>query len=282
MSIMTFLLIVFAAFLHAYWNFTTKKVSGNIRVLYCGLLLASGISAPFFVLLFSWNQIHNAFFYIVATGVIHAAYFLFLCKAYEKGDISMVYPVARGCGIAGTALIAVFFLHEQLSALGVYGIASISIGTILVGMKIDRKIAPFEGIVYALFVGSMITCYSVVDKIAVSIINPLLYIFCMAFGTVIFLTPFVLFDKRQNLISTWKTHKRQSGIIGIGSMGTYLIILFAFQMAKVSYVVAVREVSVAFGAFLGITLLHEPYSKRKVAGIFGIVLGMMLIKTVPA
>ncbi len=282
MSITTFLLVICAAFLHAFWNYTTKKVSGNIHVLYIGLLMASIISAPFFILFFSWDQFNGAFYYIVATGIIHAAYFLFLCKAYEQGDISIVYPVARGCGIAGTVIVAFFFLHEQLSIQGVSGIISVTIGIILVGIKINRKTAPAEGVIYALCVGSMIMCYSIADKIAVTIINPMLYIFCMALGTVIFLSPFVLFGKRLELISAWKNHKQHSFIIGIGSMGTYLIILFAFQMAKVSYVVAAREVSVVFGALLGIILLHESYSKSKIAGIFCVVLGMILIKTVPA
>lgn len=280
MSTTTFLLVLCAALLHASWNFAAKKASGNICVLYNGLLIASIVIAPFFFLLFSWDQFYNAIGYIVATGIIHALYFLFLCKGYEQGDISIVYPVARGSGIAGTALTACFFLQEQVSLAGFAGIIVVTVGTVLVGMKIDQKKAPLLHIMYALLVGLMITGYSIVDKVAVGLINPVLYIFCMALGTVIFLTPYILIYKRRELSPTWHRGKRYSIIIGVGSMGTYLIILFAFQMAHVSYVVAARELSVAIGAFLGIKLLHEPVSKRKTAGIICIILGMILIKTV--
>jgi drug/metabolite transporter (DMT)-like permease len=280
MSITAFLLVILAAFLHASWNFIAKKTSGNLSVIYIGLLISCIFIFPFFILYFSFNHFFYAFLYILATGILHAIYFFFLCKAYKHGDISVVYPIARGCGIAGTALIAYLFSMETLSSLGVAGIICVSIGTILAGLKISHQKNPLKGIMYALIVGLTIAGYSVVDKTAVSTINPVVYIYSMAFGTSFFLTPLILFGKRQELIHAWKELKQYSFIIGLGSMGTYLIILFAFQMANVSYVVATRELSVAIGAFLGIKILKEPYSLKKIMGIICIILGMIIIKIV--
>lgn len=280
MSTTAFLLVILAAFLHAFWNFTAKKTSGNLYVVYIGLLIFCIFFSPLFVLYFSFNHFSCAFLYILATGILHAIYFLSLCKAYEHGDISVVYPIARGCGIAGTALIAYLFSMETLSSLGIAGIISVSIGTILVGLKISHQKDSLKGIVYALIVGLTIAGYSVVDKAAVGTINPIVYIFSMAFGTSFFLTPLILVGKRQELIHAWKELKQYCFIIGLGSMGTYLIILFAFQMANVSYVVATRELSVAIGAFLGIKILKEPYSLSKIMGIICIILGMIIIKIV--
>lgn len=280
MSITAFLLVILAAFLHASWNFIAKKTSGNLYVIYIGLLISCVFIFPFFVSYFSLDHFFFAFLYILATGILHAIYFFFLCKAYEHGDISVVYPIARGCGIAGTALIAYLFSMETLSSLGVAGIISVTIGTILVGLKIRHQKYPLKGIVYALIVGLTIAGYSVVDKTAVGTINPIVYIYSMAFGTTFFLTPFILVGKRQELIHAWKELKQYCFIIGLGSMGTYLIILFTFQMAKVSYVVATRELSVAIGAFFGIKILKEPYSLRKIVGIICIILGMIIIKMV--
>lgn len=280
MSLTAFLLVILAAFLHALWNFTAKKASGNLYVVFIGLLMACVVFLPFFLIYFSLDHLTNAIFFILATGILHAVYFFLLCKAYKHEDISVVYPVARGSGVAGTALVAYFFLQESISPLGIAGILFVSFGAILIGLKFNQKKDQFNGMLYAFSVGLTIISFVIVDKIAVGKINPALYIYSMAFGTTFFLIPFVISGKRHEFIQAWKKLKLYSFIIGVGSMGTYLIILFVFQMANVSYVVATRELSVVIGSFLGIKFLKEPFSIKKIIGIAFIVLGMITIKMV--
>ena len=110
MSLIVFLLIICSAFFHALWNFAAKKASGNFYVVYLSLLIASVLFFPFLFTL-SVSDIFNvrAFPYVLATGTIHAVYFFALAKAYEHGDISSAYPIARGTGVAGTALVGLSF-----------------------------------------------------------------------------------------------------------------------------------------------------------------------------
>src|SRR4030042_2843895 len=132
MPLLAFLLIILAAALHALWNFVAKKAAGNLSVIWIGLAMATIAIIPFLFLL-SPGQIFvlEAWPFILATGTIHAFYFFFLAKAYEHGDISVVYPIARGSAIAGTAMAACLFLQEKISLFGVAGISLISLGVLL-------------------------------------------------------------------------------------------------------------------------------------------------------
>lgn len=276
MPLFAFLLVILAATLHALWNFTAKKASGNLSVIWVGLVLAAIATIPFLFFL-SPEQIFvsKAWPFILATGIIHAVYFFAIAKAYEHGDISIVYPIARGSGIAGTAIIACLLLQEEISSVGTVGILLISMGTLLLGLtNVHQK----RGIFFSLLVAIMIIGYSIVDKLGVGIIHPLGYIFGLVLLTTFFLAPYILINKRQELFSAMKNMKKYSLIIGLGSGGTYLIILFVFQMAPVSYVVAARELAVAIGALSGFIFLKEQFSAQKLLGIVGIVIGMILIK----
>src|SRR4030043_43957 len=276
MPLFAFLLIILAAALHALWNFAAKKASGNLSVIWMGLAMATIAIIPFLFLL-SPDQIFvlEAWPFVLATGIIHAVYFFALAKAYEHGDISVVYPISRGSGIAGTAIIAYLLLQEKISLIGPSGISFICLGTIFLGLNSTHQ---KRGIFFSLLVAAMIIAYSIVDKLGVGIIHPLGYIFGLVFLTTIFLAPYMLINKQQELLSAIKNMKKYSLIIGLGSGGTYLIILFVFQMAQISYVVAAREISVALGALLGIIFLKEQNSVQKMFCITCIVIGMFLIK----
>src|SRR4030065_2911760 len=132
MPLVAFLLIILAAALHALWNFAAKKASGSLSVIWIGLAMAAIAIIPFLFLL-EPDQIFllKAWPFVLATGIIHAFYFFFLAKAYEHGDISVVYPIARGSGIAGTTIIAYLLLQEKISLIGASGISFICLGTVL-------------------------------------------------------------------------------------------------------------------------------------------------------
>jgi len=248
-------------------------------VVYISLWVASVVCFPF-VLFVSWPEysLISGYPFILATGLIHAFYFFGISKAYGYGDISTVYPIARGLGVAGTALLAYVMLRENISSFGTVGIISICLGTILIGFKLSFEKQHYKGLFMAVFVGFTIVAYSLVDKQAVKQIHPVVYIFGLFFFAAVFLTPYVFMKRRAELPSAWRNYKRSIFIIGVGSMATYLIILFVFKLANVSYVVAARESAVVIGAFLGFKFLNEKYSFKKVTGISLVVLGLILIK----
>lgn len=277
MPLYAFSLVAIAATFHALWNFALKKVSGNFCTLWIGLCFSSIISLPAAIIaavLTSWSV--AALPYTLASGVIHAFYFFFSALAYKKGDISIVYPIARGTGVAGTSILAYFFFKETITHLGFFAIASIVTGIALIGLKISKE--SNLSIVYALLEGLMIVGYSLNDKLGVGLLNPIIFISIMDLVTAMCLMPYVLYYHRDSLKNSWEEEKKYSLIIGLGSLGTYLLILFAFRLGQVSYVVAAREFSVAIGSVLGFVFFKEPYTLRKGLGIAAITMGLILTK----
>lgn len=279
MITLLFLLVILSAVLHALWNFTTKKVSGNLGVLFVGLLFASALLLPFAgFIVFRDGLVVRSYLFIIATGVIHAFYFFFLSQAYAHGNISVVYPVARGCGVVGTAIMAIVLLRESVSVTGVSGILCASLGILLVGSGRGKGSDHQKGLAYAFLVGATMMFYSIVDKMAMAAVHPVVYISGLFLLSMLILTPYVLTKRSSELSDALAKYKRYSLLIGIGSAAGYLMILFVLRTARVSYVVAVREVSVAIGAVLGMIFLTEPVFIKKIAGIILVVLGVILIK----
>src|SRR5262249_9095175 len=157
---------------------------------------------------------------------------------------SVVYPLARGSGVAGTALVAALFLDEPLSGIGTIGIGCVSMGILLLGLREVIQCSTPHACLLALLVGLTIVGYSVVDKLGVGHVHPVVYITGLTTGAALFLSPLVLLCYRDECREAWTNRKRFSAGVGLGVVVTYLLVLFAFQMDSVSYVVAVRELSI--------------------------------------
>lgn len=280
MSLGVFFLVLFSAIAHSLWNFFARVVKGNMAVLWLALLIASAACFPF-TLLRGWSgeSLAEAYPYMIATGIINAIYFRLLAWCYEHGEFSVVYPIARGTGVVGATLLAYLLTSEHISGHGALGIALVCAGTVLVGFSgFHLGSLRMSAGLMALSVGAVISIYSVVDKAGVGFIDPVNFIFAKFFLAAVFLTPYVFLHHRPSLEEAMKSLKRYGLLIGLGSIGTYLIILFAFQLAKLSYIVAVREFAVVIGAVLGITLLKEQLTFKKILGISAITAGLILIK----
>jgi uncharacterized membrane protein len=279
MSTDIFLMVLVAALLHALWNFAARSARGNLSVLWLGIGLAAVVSLPFALVSVTFDRsLVMGIPYIIATGVIHSAYFILLGKSYETGEISSVYPIARGTGVMGTGLIACFLLSEPVSIYGAFGILSVCAGIFLVGASDLHHRGTLRNVLLALSVGASIASYSIVDKIGVGLVNPVFYIFCLSVITAAIMAPVILMKHRQECRLALKEMKRSICFIGLGSMATYLLILFTFRSGMVSYIVATREFSVVIGAMLGFIFLKEHISAVKGLGIAAIAMGLVLIK----
>ncbi|MGE3538361.1 MAG: EamA family transporter [Candidatus Tectimicrobiota bacterium] len=279
MTLLLFAVVLLSAVLHALWNLAAKKAAGNLGALWLGICLAALLFWPWAF----WVQrtaplTARGALYIAATDLLHAWYFGFLGHSYALGDISLVYPVARGTGVAGTALLAWLVLQEHLSLSGVGGIAAICLGTLLLGLGPRRQAQPLAAYGQALCVGLTIMSYAIIDKLAVGQVHPVLYISGMFSLTGLLLTPYVLRWHWAACVYAAQHLKTLMVIIGLGSIGTYLMILFTYRLGPVSYIVAVREFAVVIGALLGVVLLNERLSLRKSLGIASITLGLGLVK----
>jgi drug/metabolite transporter (DMT)-like permease len=279
-------IVLAAAFLHACWNYLAKKSRNKIVFIWWFLLAALVIYLP--MLIYFWPQTiisRAGWLCIAATGVLHFMYFWFLGGAYERGDLSLVYPLSRGSGPLLVPLLAILFINEQLSALGAFGITLIIAGIYTIHLRsfsLDGFLEPFRAArgsasVWALLTGGTIAAYSLVDKVGVSLVHPPVYIYLMLAITWLFLSPLVLTKNREDLTLEWKTNRNTIFIVGFLVLGTYMLVLFALQMAKVSYVVAVREVSIIISITLGIRGLGEKHGLQKMIGAIFLASGVTCI-----
>jgi multidrug transporter EmrE-like cation transporter len=127
----TLSLVVPAAFIHASWNILLKRVQGGLSFLWFVDILQSLVFAPWIAwVIYRENPALGVveWFFIVGSAIMHIAYYFFLQRGYRLGDISLVYPIARGSGPMLSSLVAIVFLGERPSFLGVLGIAAIGVG----------------------------------------------------------------------------------------------------------------------------------------------------------
>jgi uncharacterized membrane protein len=130
---------------------------------------------------------------------------------------------------------------------------------------------------WALCTGGTIAGYSLVDKVGVGLVYPPVYIYLMFVISLLLLSPYVLVKERAALKLEWQVNRGPILIDGFLVLFTYLMILFAFRISKVSYVVAAREVSIVFSALLGILWLKEAHAQQKITGSVLIAFGVVFI-----
>ena len=279
-------IVLLAALFHAAWNFLAKNSRSKLAFIWWFLLIAAIGYLPMF--LYFWREMTvtpAGWACIVATGILHALYFWFMGGAYERGDLSLVYPLFRGSGPLLVPILAVIFLQERLSATGISGIVLVVVGIYIIHLQsftVDSFFEPLRAMrgsasVWALCTGGTIAGYSLVDKVGVGLVYPPVYIYLMFVISLLLLTPYVLIQKRPALKAEWQANRALILINGFLVLFTYMMILFAFRLSKVSYVVAAREISIVFSALLGIYWLKEAHAPQKIAGSALIALGVVFI-----
>ena len=279
-------IVLASAFLHAGWNYLLKKSERKIVFTWWFLLVANLLYLPLFLYYWPETSISIAgWLCIVATGLTHGAYFWCIGGAYQRGDLSLVYPLARGAGPLFIPVLAVILLKEEIFPLGMLGIALIIVGIYCIHLRSFTRSAvlePFRALrggasLWALFTGLTIACYSLVDKVGVALVYPPVYIYFIILISWLMITPVILIRERGHLRDEWRNHAGSIIIVGFLSIFTYLMILFALRMSKVSYVAAVREVSIALSAYFGIVWLGEKHGPQKLFGALLITVGVIAI-----
>ena len=278
------LLVIVAAMGHAIWNVIAKTKNGNPAIMWWSFVLGAVGMIPFSILAFlNGNEIDltlSGALCLLATGILHAIYYTLLSRAYSCGDISMVYPISRGTGVGLTGLGGIFLFEETVSILEASGIFLILCGIFIMSIPSIRAIkSQKDSLFIALGVGISIVCYSLVDKLGVSHMHPVHYITGMWILGTLIRWPWVFYQYRGNLFQVATSNWQTVSLIGSGSLITYLLILYAYTMGQVSHIVAARESSIVITAAIGFLFLNENINLFKIAGIFSITVGLIMLGT---
>lgn len=264
MTALSLTLVLSAAVVHASWNFLAKRAGeGGPPFVWLFGLLSTLIYLPVTIGAVVWTRPAvgaREVLFLLGSGTLHLVYFNVLQRGYREGDLSVVYPLARGTGPLLSSSAAIAFLGERPSAQAIAGGALICLGVfVLAGASGERsaKRVPI-GVAYGLVTGAIIATYTLWDKHAVGTlaIPPLLLDWSSNFVRTLLLTP-VAFARRRDMREIWNRHRRE--VIGVAVLAplAYILVLTALAVTAVSYVAPAREVSILIGTFLGVRLLKE-------------------------
>lgn len=275
MSAGIILIILTAAMLHATWN-TIVKVAGD-RTATLGLV-ALGHVIPGVVMVSvlplpaveSWP-------YLFGSTVIHFGYFYMLGQAYKHGDLSVVYPIARGIVPALVSLWAMLFVGEVLPAQAWVGIGLIALAIQLSSWAALRHGVGRAALFFAVGTGFCISGYSLVDGVGVRLSGGTLSYWAWHSVLHIFITGFVAI-RRGRMIYALPARTWVIGILGgMVSMVAYGLVLYAKNFAPLGAVSALRETSVIFAALIGFLLLKEGNWLRRLMSAVLMAAGVALI-----
>ena len=281
-------LILVSAVSHAVWNYSAKGSRDKDSFMLLMNVTSQFTLLPVFIILLKdWSLPLRILPFLAISAIAEAAYFLSLSRAYDAGDLSIVYPVARSAPLFVAVIGAVFF-GEALTTIGLVGILLILFGVYLLHLRtlhprnLLEPLRSFAGPAFgfAILAALATTAYSLSDNFGVSAINPLQYDLWLEFAITLALTPVVLKSRNWNSLRTeWGKTKLKITLSGILMRGGYILVLVAMTLAPVGYLLALRQVSVVVGVILGVALLGEGYSKPRILGSIIIFAGVYILAT---
>jgi drug/metabolite transporter (DMT)-like permease len=277
------LLVAIAAVAHATWNLTIKAAgTSGTRFLWLTFVVATIAVAPFGIVSLAQvgPQLPLLLLLALGSGILQIAYFLTLQRGYRLGDVSIVYPLARGSGPLLAVIFAIILFHETPSAPGLIGAGVVVAGVVVIGLAGGRGrfTANRTGILYGLLVGVTIAAYTLWDANAVvqQKLPPLGYFWITILVQLIAFAPFALREPKYTFALA-KQHWAAALVVGILSPLAYVLILFAFTLAPVALVAPAREVSVVLVALGGWLLFREPHPVQRVIGAVVVLGGVALL-----
>ena len=291
MNALPFGLMLLSASFHATWNLLLKR-SDNQEAFVLGIVVSGSVMfVPLGVVLFWLYPIDppGYLFALVSTG-FQSFYFVMLGRAYSRGDLSLIYPVARGIGPMLVPVLAVPLLGETVAWPAAVGIVLIVGGIYVVSwwgrflqiIARPSRLLRERSVGFAVLAGMAIAGYSLVDKRGVEHVQPFLYMYMQTIGGAIALAPYVV--RRHGLATVgreWRTNVRAVLAAGLLVFVAYGLALTAFSLAQVSYMAPARESGIVIGVLLGVFVLKESFGKGRLLGSGFIVGGLALIALSP-
>ena len=282
------LLVVLSAATHAYWNFLLKRSGGT--QLFVGLSKVGEVVmfAPIFLVVVAPDVAgYDGLLVLSAVGAAFVLVnYVCLAWAYSHGDLSFVYPIARGGILLFLPILAYVTIGERLSTLGLIALGLIVIGIIALQLPVlewkalatlgARVRSPATA--FALAAALAAACYTLWDKRAVQRVPAFAYIYVYTAMTAAAYAAFIWRRyPRAEIAAQWRAHRGPILQVGFFNITSYLLVLIALRTGTSSYVIALRQLSIAAGVVLGGWLLREHISKPKQIGISLIVVGCVLV-----
>jgi uncharacterized membrane protein len=261
-------LVAISAAMHVTWNVRLKTAGDTLRAATLGMIAGAVAIVPLGIA--AWviggrSPIPpEAFVLGIVSGVIEATYFVLLSAAYRRGDLSVVYPIARGTAPLLAVAFGVGLLGERLGLAGSLGVVALLAGFLLLQQpwRVLRGHGLDPSIAFALATGVTIAAYSAVDRVGTRLLHPLSYAAILWVTTAVVLVLWLRWFRPGEKLATDREEVRWSAVGGWLTLGAYLLILWALSVAPLSAVAPLRESATVFAAAWGSVRLGEAADRR--------------------
>lgn len=272
MPVAALLAVLVAALLHASWNLVLKSSSERLVAATAQTVLAGIVFLPVVI----WRGFpFEVATYLLASSVVQVVYLYALATAYDKADLSFVYPIARGSAPVLIALGALIGLSDPVQGLGWLALALICGGVVTLGLSAPTH----HGVGWSLLTGLLIAAYVTIDGAGVRRTGDVLaYTSALFIITAVMLVPLVLVARgrlviRDAIRAEWTRHL----FAGVASLASYGLLLFASRLAPLSLVSAARETAVVFATFGGWWFLDERVGRARAMAAAVITAGVVVL-----
>ena len=256
-----FLIIIFAAFCHAGWSTIVKKSENGLAMMGITSIIEIIIFLP---LIFTVPlPTTNIWFFIFATTFLHGLYRYSVVKSYQYGDLSFVYPIARGGSVLIIGLISILILNVDINLAGVLGIILICLGLFMISFLTAKKFNK-SAFIIAITTASLIATYTILDGIAVRRSeNAFTFIYWMLLLNGIPMLIYAFFS--QTGLRKKNSYKVRDGVVaGILAILGYGLVVWSMQFIEIAYVSSIREISIVLATLLSFYLLKESDARKRV------------------
>lgn len=269
-------LVLVAAACHTGWNFLAKDARGGTGFVWLSAVAGAVVPLPALIVALAVAPGPLGTVAVIAmavSGALHAGYFVSLQRGYRDGDLSFVYPVARGIGPMVAGLLAVLLLGERPGPIGLAGAVAI-IGSILVLARGGST----RGAAFAVLTGVAIGAYTAWDKHAVDglALSPVVYYWGTNLANIAVLSPWAV-SHRAQVREAWTESRGRALGVGVLSPLAYVLVLFALVEAPVMAVAPARETSIVMATLLGTGVLAEGDPGRRALASVGVLLGVVAL-----
>ena len=278
MPLNIFLAVILAAFLHAVWNAMVKN-EDNKYLAVTAIVLGHVPVSVLIILLTPIPSVESIPF-IILSALLHIGYEWYLLSAYRFGDLTKVYPIARGTAPILITIVSLIFLGVALSNFEILGIFIISLGILSLSLQRGEGFKNRSAIIYALVTGFFIMGYSITDGYGARVSNSFLSYMGWSFILNATIFPIILKINNKSEIIT-KIFKEGKKIFFIGGTLSYIvygIVIWGFTQAPIALITALRETSIIFALLIGTFFLKEKFTLLKVIATFIIFFGVALLK----
>ncbi len=277
MSTFVFLAVMGAALLHATWNALIKTGGDKLT----GMLIMTIIEGALGAVVAMTRNLPQGevWFWVIGSGVLHSAYKFFLAFAYEHGDLSRVYPIARGTAPMIVMLVSLLFLSDVISGYETLGIALLGVGILMMARGVftdgeSRRLVPM-----ALCSAMATAAYSLVDGMGARVAgDAVMFVAWLFVFDVLGFAPMAYALRGRQVFIANRRSWGLGAVAALASYGAYAIAVWAMTQAPIALVAALRETSILFAVLIGWLLFGERLGRVKALSAVLIVAGVMLTR----